>query len=249
MKLFICLSLTLIFMFITYIRKSITFRGIITGGIITFGLAYYGGIPMFLMIFLFYIVDKIFCIITDDHNDDQRNEIQILANTIIPYICVLLYAYYKKDIFLVLASAAFAECLADTLASTIGKHAKYHICLRNFKRDEEELSGVVSALGILASLFGSLIIAFTYYELINTNFYHFIVITVLGVAGALIDSILGAFVQNKYQCSKCKNIVEEKKHCNRKTKKISGFLFIDNSMVNFLSVLITVIIGIIILIL
>ena len=86
MKLFICLSLTLIFMFITYIRKSITFRGIITGGIITFGLAYYGGIPMFLMIFLFYIVDKIFRIITDDHNDDQRNEMQILANTIIPYI-------------------------------------------------------------------------------------------------------------------------------------------------------------------
>ena len=222
-------------MFITYVRKSITPRGIITGGIITFGLAYYGGIPMFLMIFLFYIVDKIFSIITDDQSDDQRNEIQILSNTLIPYVCVLLYAYYKNDILIVLASAGFAECLADTLSSTIGKHAKYHICLRNLKRDENE--------------FGALIISFTYYELINANFFHFVLITVLGVVGAFIDSVLGAFVQNKYQCSKCKNIVEEKRHCNRKTKKISGFLFIDNSTVNFLSVLITVVIGMIILIL
>lgn len=236
-------------MFITYVRKSITPRGIITGGIITFGLAYYGGIPMFLMIFLFYIVDKIFSIITDDQSDDQRNEIQILSNTLIPYVCVLLYAYYKNDILIVLASAGFAECLADTLSSTIGKHAKYHICLRNLKRDENELSGDVSVLGILASLFGALIISFTYYELINANFFHFVLITVLGVVGAFIDSVLGAFVQNKYQCSKCKNIVEEKRHCNRKTKKISGFLFIDNSTVNFLSVLITVVIGMIILIL
>lgn len=249
MKLYICLGITLLFMLITFIRKSITIRGIIVGGIITFGLAYYGGIPMFLMIFLFYAVDKIFAMITNDHSDDQRNEYQILANTVIPYICILLYAIYKKEIFIILASVGFAECLADTLSSTIGKHAKYHLCLRNLKRDENNLSGDISVLGILASIFGALIISFTYYELINNNFYHFVIITLLGVLGAFIDSLLGAFIQNKYQCSKCKKIVEEKKHCNRKTKKVSGLLFVDNSMVNFLSELIVVVVGIIILIL
>ena len=249
MKIYICLGITLLFMLITFIRKSITIKGIIVGGIITFGLAYYGGIPMFLMIFLFYAIDKIFAMITNDHSDDQRNEYQILANTLIPYICILLYGCLKKEIFVILAAAGFAECLADTLSSTIGKHAKFHICLRNFKKDEDNLSGSISALGILSSLFGALIISFTYYELINNNFYHFIIITSLGVGGAFIDSLLGAFIQNKYQCSKCKKIVEVKKHCNRKAKKVSGLLFVDNSMVNFLSQLITVAIGIIILIL
>ena len=68
-------------------------------------------------------------------------------------------------------------------------------------------------------------------------------IALLASVGAFIDSILGAFVQAKYKCSKCKKIVEEPTHCNRKAKKISGCFFITNSTVNFLSELIVLVIG------
>ena len=247
MRLYICLGITFLLMFYALTSKSLNVKATLTAGIITFGMGYYGGYYLLLMIALVFFVDKLFRKITKSKSDDTRNEYQILANLLPAYVAIILYAYYDKDLFLMVAVACLAESLADTLASIIGVCAKHHISLKTFKLDEDNASGTISLLGTLASVFGALIITTIYYYFINSNFSTYIIITAAAVVGALIDSLLGTYLQVTYQCSKCKKKVDEPKHCNRKTKKISGFKFITNNMVNFISQIITFIITFVIL--
>lgn len=234
-------------MFYALVSKSLNVKAILTAGIITFGMAFYGGYYILLMIILVFFIDKLFRKMTKNKNDSTRNEYQILANLLPAYVAIILYAYYEKDLFLIVSIACLAESLADTLASTIGVCAKHHLNIKSFKLDEDNDSGNISILGTLASLFGALIITTIYYYFINSNFETYLLITLIAVAGAFIDSLMGSYLQATYQCSKCKKKVDEPKHCNRKTKKLYGFKFINNSVVNFISQIITFIITFVIL--
>lgn len=63
----------------------------------------------------------------------------------------------------------------------------------------------------------------------------FIIIILSGFLGSLIDSILGASIQVKYKCEKCKKITERKEHCGKETNYYKGIKWIDNNLVNLLS--------------
>ena len=71
-------------------------------------------------------------------------------------------------------------------------------------------------------------------------------ITIAGISGSLYDSTLGNYVQGKYLCNKCNNIIEERSHCNDPTSLISGSRWIDNNMVNFLNTLVGAVVAYII---
>ena len=45
------------------------------------------------------------------------------------------------------------------------------------------------------------------------------------------------FIQGKYLCNECNDIVEERSHCNNLALLLSGSKLIDNNMVNFLNTL------------
>ena len=63
----------------------------------------------------------------------------------------------------------------------------------------------------------------------------FVFIASLGFAGTLLDSVLGATLQNKYYCTVCKNEIEENYHpsCNTTDlEKINGLTFLNNNTVN-----------------
>ena len=95
-------------------------------------------------------------------------------------------------------------------------------------------SGAVSILGLAASILGGLIIGAIYY-LGTKNITNYLIIIIMGLLGSYVDSLMGAYLQGKYKCSKCKKIVEEKVHCNKKTKRVKGIRFFDNNVVNLIS--------------
>ena len=60
-------------------------------------------------------------------------------------------------------------------------------------------------------------------------------VTIAGILGSLIDSILGQFVQAKFQSNISGEIVEKKHHLNEEYTLVNGVEWIDNNFVNFIN--------------
>lgn len=59
-----------------------------------------------------------------------------------------------------------------------------------------------------------------------------------GIAGSLMDSLLGATVQVMYRCGQCGKEIEKTNHCDMPAKRIRGFAWMTNDAVNAMSSLI-----------
>ena len=112
-----------------------------------------------------------------------------------------------------------ASANSDTWASEIGTLSKNKpIYIRTFKRIEKGTSGAVSLLGAIAALLGSLLISLLAIGFFNWSF-HFFIIFIFGFLGNVIDTIIGAFYQQVYVCSKCGIETEKKIHCEHRQKE------------------------------
>ncbi len=230
-------------MLYAYLKKALTIPAIVLAGLFTFVITYYSGYAFFLMILAIFMVDKIFAHITKKKSDKKRNIYQIAANLLMAFISIICYILFKDSKYLLIASCVLAGSLSDTLSSTIGVVSNKCFDCITFKKGTPGLSGNISLLGIGGGLLGALIIACIYYYLVDLNYHSYLLITLIGLLGSLVDSIIGSLFQVKYQCKNCGVLTESRKHCGVVSKKIKGFKNIDNNIVNFLESLIIFIIG------
>ena len=100
-------------------------------------------------------------------------------------------------------AASFSAKLADTFGSEIGKRfGKDTYLITSLKKVERGTEGGISLEGTLASVLGSIFMAFIMLRLslISTKS-HFIIVAVSGFLATLFESIIGARFQNKYKLS------------------------------------------------
>src|SRR5581483_862317 len=72
--------------------------------------------------------------------------------------------------------------------------------------------------------------------LVAGGFFFIAIIALSGLGGALFDSLLGATVQAIYFCEYDETQTEKKVHgCGRTTRRVRGWEWLDNDMVNFLA--------------
>ncbi len=100
-------------------------------------------------------------------------------------------------------AASFTAKLADTFGSEIGKRfGKDTYLITSLKKVDSGTEGGISIEGTLASILGSIFMAFIMLRLsIISTKYHFIVVVVSGLLATLSESIIGAKFQNKYKLS------------------------------------------------
>ncbi|KGF89803.1 hypothetical protein EU92_1594 [Prochlorococcus marinus str. MIT 9107] len=100
-------------------------------------------------------------------------------------------------------AASFAAKLADTFGSEIGKRfGKDTYLITSLKKVERGTEGGISLEGTLASVLGSIFMAFIMLRLsIISTKSHFIIVAVSGLLATLSESIIGARFQNKYKLS------------------------------------------------
>ena len=79
------------------------------------------------------------------------------------------------------------------------------------------------------------------------DFYLVILVFFFGFIGNVIDTLVGAYFQQVYECGQCGITTEKKNHCQIPTTRIKGFILVDNDMVNFLSGSIAAVISVVIL--
>ena len=166
---------------------------------------------------------------------DCRDEIQVIANGLIPMMLAVIFSCTFNPVFLVAYVAVLAEAFADTAASGFGVFSKSTFDLFKMRKCECGISGGMSVYGTLASLVGAFAFSLLVLPFGIKNLLIIIIVTVSAFLGVIFDSLLGSLLQVKYKCTVCGSLTEREWHCEKPTKQVSGYRFFDNDVVNITS--------------
>ncbi len=197
--------------------------------------------------------------LTDIGKSGARDAWQVLANGGIATACgVLVHGWAAQTLsvtFFCAFAGAYAAATADTWGTEIGtlfeRPPRSVLTLRPIATG---LSGGVTLPGTLAEILGAMFLAGVALGSLSTMpkapGIHvnvtgvFVAITIAGVLGALVDSLLGATLQELRRCPACERSCETNPHdCGTPTRRIRGLPGFTNDLVNALATLAGAVVG------
>ena len=177
----------------------------------------------------------------------RRDAWQVLANGGIGALLVVIHYLYPNHLWVWPAFlGSFAAVNADTWATELGVLSKKNPRLiTSGKVVERGTSGGITLLGTLSALGGASFIALIGVLtwpvrdaaiLSFTSLISFLLITLGGLLGSMIDSWLGATIQAIYHCHTCNKDTEQYPvhHCGTSTTLVRGLKWFNNDLVNTL---------------
>lgn len=254
MKLFIGLAVSFFIVLAAYKKRALSISGAFGAVVLGTLLYYFGGIYLSTLMISFFVSSSVltkFRHITKQTLEDihekigGRDLIQVAANGAIGLFFAFLFYTTKNEAYLLAFTVSFAAANSDTWSSEIGVLSKgTPISILTFKPVVRGQSGGISLLGTAAAFFGSFFIAavFLFGYILSYGWsshlpLDFMIIGISGFVGSLIDSILGASIQASYQCTLCNKITEKKLHHGKQTIRVKGWYWVNNDIVNFISIL------------
>jgi uncharacterized protein (TIGR00297 family) len=170
-----------------------------------------------------------------------RDATQVLANGGVFALCALATAFADPAwtaVAGVAAVGALAAATADTWATEIGTlfggTPRAPLTLRPVPPGT---SGGMSAAGTAAMIAGALFIALAARALALTD--ALAVVTLAGCVGAMVDTLLGATLQERRWCDACALATERRIHdCGSPTRRTGGLAAVENDAVNLLATIV-----------
>lgn len=232
---------------LAYWKQSVSVSGFIAGIVAGTGIWVMAGFRAWIILGLFFVTSSAFSRYRKSLHEElhkmhkrgnRRDAIQVIANAGIAFFLALLYWQYGEPELLLLLAVSFAASTSDTWASEIGATSdRQPLSITRLKPVTPGLSGGVTTRGFAASLAGSLFIALAAVLLFNeTTLYStasmsIVIVTLSGLSGSVVDSILGDTIQAKYHDGNGQ-VTEKPGDGHILT---SGVSWMNNDMVNIIS--------------
>ncbi len=166
----------------------------------------------------------------------ERNAAQVLANGGVFVLCAFASRYLGNERLAFAALGALAAASSDTWSTEIGTlFGGPPRMLTTGKLVEPGMSGGVSALGLVGGAAGALFIALIGAWAIPQHHTQLVIAAAAGgMGGCLADSLLGAALQSKRFCDRCRHWTERRVHsCGYRTRHARGIYWMSNDVVNF----------------
>lgn len=169
----------------------------------------------------------------------RRDAVQVVANGGVGMVMALLLRVTRDPSFAVAFAASLASANADTWASEIGVlSGRTPVSPLTFRPVLRGVSGGVTMLGLAASAGGALLIALLL-ALESLFLPRGVVgfgallglVTVAGLFGSLVDSLLGCTLQAQYVGAD-QALTERKAGDGRRNTRVRGLSFVTNDVVN-----------------
>jgi uncharacterized protein (TIGR00297 family) len=177
----------------------------------------------------------------DQRRGRERDAVQVMANGGVAAVLALLSSVTQRrhrSLLFAGFGGAVATATADTWATEIGSRSRARPrSVRTFRPTARGASGGVTVAGLTASAVGAALIAVIASAPFATRSrpgsMRAIPIVLGGFIGALVDSMLGAIVQEVRFCDACAVETEERIHrCGAVTRPLRGAPWCDNDVVN-----------------
>lgn len=166
-----------------------------------------------------------------------RDALQVLANGGVFTLAALLSVIFPWSGWMSLGAGSLAAATADSWGTEVGTlSAASPRLITSWRPVPPGTSGGVTPLGLTASAAGALLIALTAW-LLHWPAEAAAAAWAGGMAGALLDSLMGALIQVRRWCPLCDAGTERAVHvCGTATERAGGVRWLDNDGVNLLSV-------------
>lgn len=175
---------------------------------------------------------------------NTRDPLQVLANGSVFVAAALWMIARPGEIAMFAAVAALAGACADTWATEIGSLSRSNPrSILSGKPVPAGTSGGVTILGVAAAAVGAATVGLAG---MGAGMPPAIVVScvVAGLAGASVDSLVGASLQSRRWCAACSEYTEREVHsCGAPTSPAAGLSWLDNDKVNFICTLFAALVG------
>jgi uncharacterized protein (TIGR00297 family) len=195
------------------------------------------GWPGAAVLIVFFISSSLVSRITpplprSDAKGHRRDQWQVLANGG-PAALAALLGYDHPVLALWIVTGSLASAAADTWATSIGSLARTAPrILVGWRSVPPGTGGGVTVLGTSGAVVGAFLVAAAG-SLAGGGAHLLAAGTMIGFAGMLVDSVLGATLQGRFFCPRCELPSEWRVHrCGQETVRKGGLAWFNNDGVN-----------------
>ena len=167
-----------------------------------------------------------------DAKGHPRDQWQVFANGA-PAGLAAAFGFHHPELALWIVTGSLASAAADTWGTSVGAMARTAPrLLAGWRSVPPGSSGGVTVLGTFAAIAGAILVAAT--GAIAGGGPHLLAAgTLIGFAGMLVDSVLGATLQGRFFCPRCETPSEWRVHrCGSATVRRGGLAWLNNDGVN-----------------
>lgn len=235
--------------YVSYKKEVFDKKGSLSGVLISCVILIYGGLNWLTLLIAFTIIGSastrvglttkkmVFSASNSSRKRADRGLKNVLANGIPPLVFVITDALKPGGYWGIAYAASLASATSDTLSTEIGllSNNKPRRAVRLNQVVEKGVSGGVTLLGLASGAVGALSIGIlsALLRVIPLDPRGVLLVTIAGLAGNYLDSVIGDLLQAKYRCVVCGRTTDETTHCGRRTRLSSGHPMINNHVVNF----------------